>query len=45
MSKLSNAEYLNNFWQELASNVRLVKSLDSNIKVSLDVDGSYTITS
>ena len=39
MSKLSNAEYLNNFWQELASNVRLVKSLDSNIKVSLDVDG------
>lgn len=39
MLKLTNSENLFNFWQELNSHVEAVKSLSSDIKVSVNVDG------
>lgn len=39
MLKLTKSENLFNFWQELKSHVEAVKSLGSDIKVSLNVDG------
>lgn len=39
MPKLSKEDNLYNFWQEIVSRVKAVKSLDSEIKVSLDIGG------
>ena len=39
MPKLSKEDNLYNFWQEIVSRVKAVKSLDSEIKVNVVVDG------